>query len=192
MPGDDGDDSMMPIPPHSSTVLGVTGTAPIASSGGATPAISLNDTAVTPASYTNTSLTVDAKGRLTAASNGVATVVDEITCVFDGGGSTPAINTQAWVEVAFACTINRATMMLDQSGSAVIDVWKDAYANYPPTVADTITASAKPTVSSATKSQDSTLTGWTTSIAAGDILKFNLDSVTTATKIVLTLKVTRT
>ena len=83
-------------------------------------------------------------------------------------------------------------MMLDQSGSAVIDVWKDAYANYPPTVADTITASAKPTVSSATKSQDSTLTGWTTSIAAGDILKFNLDSVTTATKIVLTLKVTRT
>jgi hypothetical protein len=51
-------------------VTAVTGVAPIASSGGLTPAISLNDTAVTPGSYTFTNLTVDAKGRLTAASSG--------------------------------------------------------------------------------------------------------------------------
>lgn len=53
-------------------VTSVTGTAPIASSGGTTPAISLNDTAVTPGSYTYSSVTVDAKGRLTAASSGAA------------------------------------------------------------------------------------------------------------------------
>lgn len=61
-------------------------------------------------------------------------------------------------------------------GSCVVDIWKDTHANYPPTVADTICASAKPTISSGSKYEDTTLTGWTTAIAAGDWLVFHLDS----------------
>lgn len=75
------------------------------------------------------------------------------------------------------------------SGSIVIDVWKDTYANYPPTVADTITASAKPTISSATKSEDATLTGWTTSVTAGDIFRFNVDSVTSLKAVTIEITV---
>jgi hypothetical protein len=92
--------------------------------------------------------------------------------------------------VDYACTITQVTMLADQSGSVVVDIWKDVYANYPPTVADTITASAKPTITTATKSKDSTLTGWTTNVSAGDTLRFNIDSVTTITRLNLTLKVT--
>jgi hypothetical protein len=73
-----------------------------------------------------------------------------------------------------------------------VDIWKDTYANYPPVVGDSITASAKPTLSSATKSRDTTLTGWTTSIAAGDVLGFKVDSATTVLKVTLSLTVQAT
>lgn len=118
-------------------------------------------------------------------------VIGTVGITIDGGGSAITTGTKGYVECPFAGTIVQATVLLDQSGSIVIDVWKDTYANYPPTDADSITASAPPTVSSATKSQDSTLTGWTTSVATGDIFGFNVDSITTATRATLILKIER-
>jgi hypothetical protein len=115
----------------------------------------------------------------------------DIAIVIDGGGSAITTGVKLDVEIPFACTITAARLFADQSGSIVIDVWKDSYANFPPTVADTITASAKPTLSTAAKSQDTTLTGWTTAVAAGDILRFNVDSATTVTRVTLSLTATR-
>jgi hypothetical protein len=120
---------------------------------------------------------------------GLSTVA--IAFVIDGGGATITTGVKGDITIPFACTITEWTLMADQSGSIQIDIWKDTYANYPPTVADTITASAKPLISAATKGQSSTLTGWTTSVAAGDTLRFNVDSVTTCQRVTLSLKVTR-
>lgn len=111
--------------------------------------------------------------------------------VKDGDGGVLATGIMGDLTVPFACTITAATMLADQSGSAVVDIWKDTYGNYPPTIADTITASALPTISSTTKSTDSTLSGWTVAVAAGDTLRFNLNSVTSITRLSIFLKVTR-
>jgi hypothetical protein len=117
----------------------------------------------------------------------------EIVFVIDGGGVTITTGTKGYLPIDFACTITQVTMVADQSGAAVVDIWKDTYANFPPVNADSITASATPTITaSGVKSQDATLTGWTTSIAAGDVLGFNVDSVTSFTKLTITLKVTCT
>lgn len=112
-----------------------------------------------------------------------------VAVVIDGGGS--AITTGVKVDFRFpvAGTIIRNTLLADQAGSIVIDIWKDVFANYPPTVADTITAAAKPTLSAAQASEDSTLTGWTTAIAAGDTFRINVDSAATITRVTLVLDI---
>lgn len=64
----------------------------------------------------------------------------------------------------------------DAAGSCVVDIWKDVFANFPPTVADTIFASGKPTISGGTTYSDFVLSSVTTTFAAGDTLRFHLQS----------------
>lgn len=109
----------------------------------------------------------------------------------DGGGLVLAAGVKTYWEIPMNCTINSWTLLANVSGSIVIDLWQDTYANFPPTVADTITASAKPTISSATKGTSSTLTGWTVALTKGKILAVNIDSCTTITKCILSLSLTR-
>lgn len=116
----------------------------------------------------------------------------QVEFIFGNGVTTITTGIQGDIRFPYACTITQVDLLADQTGSIVVDLWKDTYANYPATVADTITAAAKPTISSATKATDSTLTGWTTSVAAGDIIRVNVDSVTTCTRVALVIKFTRT
>jgi len=143
---------------------------------------------------TDTTVTRSAAGQIAVEGKRVLNDGDKaaVTFVIDGGGSAISTGIKGDIEIPFACTIERVELLADQSGSIVIDIWKDTYANFPPLVADTITASAKPTLSAATKSEDATLTGWTTSVAAGDILRFNVDSASTVTRVTLTLRLKRT
>ncbi len=132
---------------------------------------------------------------LISGGNAAPSWVDQfssITFIFSAGGVTLPLGIAGSLTIPFDCQITEWTLLADQTGSIVVDIWKDTYANYPPTVADTITGSAKPTISTSNKAQSSTLTGWTTTINSGDILRFNIDSVSALTFVTLSLKVRRT
>lgn len=114
-----------------------------------------------------------------------------IIYVIDGGGSAITIGQKGHLSIPFGCTITSWTLLADQSGNITIDVWKDTYVNFPPTVADNITGSEIPTLSSVQNNRDLDLTTWTTTVTAGDILAFNVDSCTTVTRVTLTITATR-
>ena len=115
--------------------------------------------------------------------------ISAIEVIIDGGGSAITTGVKADIEVPFNCTILQATALADQTGSIQVDIWKDTYANFPPDDADSITGTSPVSISSSNKSQDSTLSGWTTTISAGDILRFNVDSCSTITRCTISLKV---
>jgi hypothetical protein len=130
------------------------------------------------------------------AAGGSSTSKQVKTFVFDGQGGVPSVGAISYIIFPSAATIGNWTMFAFDvngapvTGSCVLDLWKVNYSSYPPTVTNTITASAKPTISSDNKNQSSTLTGWTTSISANDTLAARINSISTATKIVLFLEVT--
>jgi hypothetical protein len=97
-----------------------------------------------------------------------------------------------YLKVPYSGTITKVTLQADQVGDVVIDIWKKTYGAAVPPVADTITASAKPTLSSQSTSQDSTLTEWNKTVTVEDVLEINVDSVATITKLTGTIDVTKT
>jgi len=125
-----------------------------------------------------------ASGSITAAQK-----TRQIGVVVDGGASVLTTGFKGYKSFPVAGTIIAVRMLADVSGSIVMDIWKDSYANYPPTVVDTITAAAKPTITTAIKSEDVTLTGWTIAVAAGDVFAFNIDSVSVIKRILLELTI---
>ena len=116
-----------------------------------------------------------------------------ISFIIDGGGNAITTGAKGDLEVPFDCTINSVTLVAAPAGAIVIDIWKQAYADFPPEDAQTITSATPPTITAtADKSQDTTLTSWTVALTKGDTLRFNVDSVTTIERVTLSLKVDRT
>lgn len=107
----------------------------------------------------------------------------------DGGGTAITTGIKGDITIPFNGYINAWYLTADQAGSIVIDVWKDTFANFPPTVLDTIAGSEKPTLSSAAFNSDTNLTTWTNQVTSGDVIRFNVDSVTTITRANLVIKI---
>jgi hypothetical protein len=108
--------------------------------------------------------------------------------IIGNGAATVTTGVKGWLEVPYACTLTSIRLFADAAGAIVIDIWKDTYANFPPTDADSITSATPPTIPATNqKAEDTSLTNWTKTFAKGDILGFNVDSATTIKQATLSL-----
>ena len=200
----------------------VTGTLPVSnggtgvttSTGSGNNVLSTSPTLVTPVLGTPTSGTLtNCTGYPTSALSGSVSLTSQVTgtlpvanggtgitnnpnvlgleFVIDGGGATIATGIKGYLEVPFACTVNTWTLLADTTGSVAIDVYSDAYASYG-TNTSMVGAGTKPAIASATKAQSAPASWTTTSIAAGNIIGFNVTSVSAVARVTISLKVTRT
>lgn len=127
-------------------------------------------------------------GSIGATGPGTSTKVFGIT--LDGAGSDITTGVKADVSLPYNMTIDSWTLISSQTGSIVIDLWKDTFVNFPPTIDDSITGTEKPTLSSQIINQDLSLSTWTTSISDGDIVRFYVESCIGVQKVTLQVKCT--
>ena len=86
-------------------------------------------------------------------------------------------------------TITGYQIVADIPGSITFSIGICTFANYP--TFTSIVASAPPALNSARSVASTTLTGWTTILAAGGFLQFGVTSATTVTNVTLVLQVVR-
>lgn len=124
-----------------------------------------------------------------SVSSSYASTEKSFGITIDGGGSAITTGVKGDITIPFNGTILGWYLTADVVGSVVIDIWKDVFANFPPTVADSIAGSEKPTLSSAVSNSDTNLTTWpTTSVSVGDVVRFNVDSASTVARVNLVIR----
>lgn len=116
----------------------------------------------------------------------------QLGVVLDAGMSSISSGGTYYVKIPFACTIDSWEVIADKTGNIVVDVWKSDFANFPPTIADSIAGTQFPSLVNQQKNLDVNLTTWDKNVIAGDWMAFHVDSADTVSYVVVTLQVTAT
>lgn len=90
----------------------------------------------------------------------------------DGAGTLLTTGAKGFRSFPVAGTITGVRLIANAAGNLVFDIKKSTYAAFPTQAS--IVASAPPTLAAVQKNEDTTLTGWTTAVAAGDIFGFEI------------------
>lgn len=135
---------------------------------------------------TGSAATATFRALVAADLNAVSKTVS-LNYVIDGGGAVPGTaQSYGQLTIPVAFTITKVILTADQSGSCQLDLKYCTNATFPGSLTSLV-ASDPPNLSSQQISTDSTLTGWTTSLAANSQVQFYLTSATTVTRINVTI-----
>jgi hypothetical protein len=111
----------------------------------------------------------------------------DIVFVIDGGGAAITTGIKGVTVVDYDCTVVGWTIIGEPDGAIVVDVNRSTFAGYPTTAS--IAGTELPTITATNDTgQDTNLTSWST-INAGDIIEFEVDSITTIQRCTVVLKV---
>ena len=113
---------------------------------------------------------------------------------FDGQGGTISNGKTAYVQIPYNGTLTGWTLVSNASGSCTVTVFKDTYANFPPTTPTDNIYSVQPALSSQQRNQNLTPTyvGSQATVTAGDWIGFTISGVTTVSWVNLTISITKT
>ena len=170
-------------------------TAPLAGGGALTADLTLTVSlfgsaapGIVPASGGGSSNFLRADGSWAAPASVVPDFMAGATWVASSGAVTTPTN-DVLFEVPRACTLKEVTILgIGGPGSCTIDIWKSTYSSYPPVVGGSICGGTPPAIAAASKYTNTTLSGWTTGLSAGDILLFHISASTTFSQVRLSLR----
>lgn len=147
-----------------------------------------------PAGEANVAVDLGTGATQAAAGNHAHTPVGNWLFVIGNGQEVISTGIKFYWRAPFAGTITRWTLLADVSGAIKVDIWKDSYANFPPTDADSITNAQEPEiVASGVKAEDDTISTWVgEDFLEGDTFAVNVDSATSVKRVMLELKYVRT
>lgn len=110
-----------------------------------------------------------------------------INFLIDGGGSAITTGIKGWLGVDDPFYITGVELIADVSGSIAVDIARASYTNFP--IFTSIVGSTPPTLATAQKYQDNTLTGWTRTLSPDDILQFNVTSASGVQLVLVKLRI---
>lgn len=126
---------------------------------------------------------VDGRGDVTINASATGGInEDSFGIVVDGAGTVLTTGSKGVRYIPWDCTITGWDIRSDVSGSCVFNVKRASVS---------LAGTEKPTLSASSSNADLTLSTWTTSLLAGDVVEFEIESASTITRATLTILVTK-
>ena len=116
----------------------------------------------------------------------VADLTRTVNYVIDSGSLPMQVGDKGKLTIDVTGVIENIRVLSDQTGDIVLDIGKASFADYPNF--NSITAAQRVQLSNSNKYFDDVLNNWTTTITAGDILRFDVISVNNIRRLLISLK----
>ena len=116
----------------------------------------------------------------------VADLTRTVNYVIDSGSLPMQVGDKGKLTIDVTGVIENIRVLADQTGDIVLDIGKASFADYPNF--NSVTAAQRVQLSNSNKYFDDVLNNWTTTITAGDILRFDVISVNNIRRLLISLK----